>query len=230
MRVEAFRTRVLRTNTYVVGPETGRDVAVIDPGAPGPVLEYVRRENLRVVAIINTHAHLDHIWGNHPLAAATGAPVMIHADDAAKATRAHPLAWAVRGRRAWSPAPARLLADGDAVSVGTIDLEVIHTPGHSPGGICLKYKKTLFTGDSLLAGAIGNTDTPEDWKRLSTAIQDRLFVLSDDIAVWPGHGPRTTIERERKLNIFVRHSPDVIERWLLDSLRGPRKRKDAEAS
>lgn len=232
MRIEVLTAgRFLKTNTYIVGPELSKDVVVIDPaGPPRRILDLLAAGGLRVTAIVNTHAHADHVWGNHALAAATGAPVAMHEAEAEKATRFSPLALLARGKTTWSPKPARLLADGDVVSVGTVDLEVIHVPGHSPGSICLRYKKWLFTGDTLMAASIGDTKSHEDWKALSGAIMDRLFILSDDIGVYPGHGPRTTIERERKANVFVRYSPDQIERWMLDQLRAASKKRDAQTS
>jgi glyoxylase-like metal-dependent hydrolase (beta-lactamase superfamily II) len=123
----------------------------------------------------------------------------------------------MKGRAAWSPPADRLLDDGDAIDVGSWSFEVIHTPGHTPGGICLKYKKTLFTGDTLMAGTVGRTDMKyASWNDISASIQDKLFVLSDDIICYPGHGPKTTIERERAGNIFVRHSPETLDRFFFE--------------
>ncbi|MBZ0273865.1 MBL fold metallo-hydrolase [bacterium] len=219
MRIEIFTSGIFKANSYVVGPETGRDALVIDPGGNvRPILAFIRGENLRVVGILNTHADADHCTGNAALKRATGAPILIHEADADRLTRFSFLAIA-HGRLTLSPPADRRLADGDTVAVGPYDFEIIHTPGHTPGGICLKYKKALFTGDTLMAGSIGNTDRGRaSWEKLAESILERLFVLSDDVQVYPGHGPRTNIGRERHANIFVRHHPDKIEKWLLDAM------------
>ncbi len=223
MRIEVFKSGFLKANTYVVGPDESREALVIDPaGNPARILDYVRRENLCVVAIINTHSHWDHVNANGALKRASGAPIMIHEADAEALSRVSPWAMLLRARARWSPPADRRLREGDTIGAGAYNFEVIHTPGHTPGGICLKYRKILFTGDTLMAGAVGRTNDKDDsWKTISSSIMDKLFILSDDIACYPGHGPKTTIEAERKTNIFVRVSPIQIENWLF----GPPKSK-----
>lgn len=218
MRIEVFTSGLLKANTYVVGPDTSSEVLVIDPSSGvRKVIDYIGQNKLRVVGIVNTHRHWDHISGNRALGRATGAPILMHEADADDAAKTSVWAMILRFRRAWTPPVDRRLVEGDAISVGACDFEVIHTPGHTPGGICLKYKKTLFTGDTLLAGSVGRTDMKyASWEDLSKSILDKIFVLSDDIACWPGHGPKTTIEVERRANIFVRHHPELIERWLIE--------------
>ncbi|MCB1152306.1 MBL fold metallo-hydrolase [bacterium] len=219
MRIETFTTGLFKTNAYVVGPEPGQDVLVIDPGwRTRELLAYIRDNGLNVVAIVNTHGHADHTCGNKAVKDATGAPICIHEAEAKRLSRFAVGALLTRGRAHWSPPADRLLKDGDTILVGADSFEVIHTPGHTPGGICLKHKKRLFTGDTLMAGTIGRSDGKGgSWDALSASIMDRLFVLSDDIQVYPGHGPRTTIQRERRSNIFVRHSPEQIEDMLLSA-------------
>lgn len=216
MRVEKFTTGFLKTNTYVVGPDVSNEVLVIDPGRKiAPVLRYLAQEELEVTAIVNTHRHWDHIGGNRGLKKATGAPILIHEADAERISGFSFWSLLLRGRPHPSPPADRLLRDGDKIAAGSYSFQVIHTPGHTPGSICLKYKKFLFTGDTLMAGAVGRTkDKNDSWKLLSESIQKKLYVLSDDIACHPGHGPKTSIERERKTNIFVRYSPEQIENWL----------------
>jgi len=230
MRIEVFTSGILKTNSYVVGADTSREVIVIDPaGKTRPIIEYINREKLEVSAIVNTHGHWDHISGNSALKAATGAPVCVHEMDGTKLGGISPWALLFRGRPRWSPPADRVLVEGDDVAAGNYRFEVIHTPGHSPGSICLKYKKFLFTGDTLFAGGVGRTKNGrEGWKVISESIQKKLFILSDDIACYPGHGPRTTIERERKGNIFVRFSQEQIEQWLLQAPRRPKREVEKE--
>jgi hydroxyacylglutathione hydrolase len=232
MRIEVFTSGILKTNTYVVGPDTSDEVIVIDPaGKIRLVLDFVAAGGLKIVGIVNTHRHWDHISGNAAVKRASGAPIMIHEDDAQAISKTNVFSMLLRASASWSPPADVLLKEGSRITVGSYVFEVIHTPGHSPGGICLRYKKFLFTGDTLMAGTVGRTDIKHgSWQKLSESIKDKLFILSDDIACYPGHGPKTTIERERRSNMFVRYTPEQIEEWLFQSLKAEREhRRRAEA-
>jgi glyoxylase-like metal-dependent hydrolase (beta-lactamase superfamily II) len=202
--IETLVVGPIQANCFILGHEETREAAVIDPGDEAPrILAALRRNNLDLRLIVNTHGHFDHVGGNKPLKEATGAPILIHSGDAPLLAHLADSA-AVWGMRVEdSPAPDRLLEDGDEINFGNITLKVIHTPGHSPGGIALFTPGHLFVGDTLFAGSIGRTDFPGgDYGTLIGSVRDRLFVLGDDVRVYPGHGPATTLGRERQFNPF----------------------------
>jgi glyoxylase-like metal-dependent hydrolase (beta-lactamase superfamily II) len=193
----------IQANCFIAGCEQTREAVVIDPGDEARrILSALQKQALQLKYIINTHGHFDHVGANKALKDLTGAPVLIHEGDAPML--AHLSASAgVWGMRAQDSPADRLLKDGDRVTFGQITLEVIHTPGHSPGGISLYTPKVLFVGDTLFAGSIGRTDFPGgDYDLLISVVRNRLFVLGDDVKVFPGHGPATTIGNEKKFNPF----------------------------
>lgn len=227
MLLKKYSSRFLKTNTYLVACDLTKKAMIIDPGIRSKELEAeVRKNSLHVIAIVNTHTHLDHLLGNHKARTLYGAPVMVHEAEEKRLTRISPAAW-ITGHSRLSPPADRLLVDGDIIIIGSLEFLVIHTPGHSPGGICLRHKKNIFTGDTLFRGGIGRSDFKGgDYDTLVGSIRDRLFILSDDIFCHPGHGPKTTIEDERKYNIFVKLRPEQIEMLLL----GPPKAKKAKST
>ena len=150
---------------------------------------------------MNTHGHIDHILANNDF----DLPIFIHEADACYLSEAaFNLSHNVLVGRFKSKEPERLLKDNDIIKVGRLDIKVIHTPGHTPGGICLYYNKVLFSGDTLFFGGVGRTDLPQGNESfLLSSIKDKLFKLPDETRVYPGHGPATTIGREKKLNPFL---------------------------
>lgn len=208
MLVETLAVGPLQVNCHIVAcPVTG-EAMVIDPGDESQrIIKVLEAHHLKVTAVVNTHGHFDHIGGNRALREATGAPLMIHASDVELLRRAEQSAASYGLKTASSPEPDRLLADGDVVEVGTLRFKVLHVPGHSPGGICLHSDGQVFVGDSLFAGSIGRTDLPGgDYDTLISAIRSKLWRLGDDTVVYSGHGPDTTIGRERRTNPFVGES------------------------
>lgn len=195
----------LQVNCFLVACAKSRDAMVIDPGEEGDrILRLAEREGLSISKVVNTHGHFDHIGANQRLVEATGAELMLHAADLPLLQNARQHAGVYGLTVAASPAPDRLLAQGDTFKVGAHDFSVLHVPGHSPGGICLHGDGHLFVGDVLFAGSIGRTDLPGgDYDQLVTGVRQRLFVLSDETIVHPGHGPDTTIGEERQHNPFV---------------------------
>jgi hydroxyacylglutathione hydrolase len=205
MLIWAIPVGPLQVNCFVVGCSKTRMAMVIDPGDEGEKIYHLLcREKLQVATVVNTHGHFDHIGANHYLVEKTGAELLLHADDLPLLALA-PQHAALYGLTATlSPSPHRTLADGERFQVGELEVEVIHTPGHSAGGICLYVGNHLFSGDALFAGSVGRTDLPGgDHETLIRAIQKRLLVLPEETIVHPGHGPDTTIGKEKRNNPFV---------------------------
>lgn len=193
------------TNCYLVGSEKP-DAVVIDPGGDGDlILDAADAEGLRITAIVNTHGHGDHIGANADLKDRFGCPVLIHEADAGFLTdpEVNLSAW-LGAEPVISPAADRLLHEGDEIEVGAAAFRVIHTAGHTPGGICLYTEGHLFAGDTLFAGSIGRTDFPGgSMDQLIRGIREKLLVLPDDTVVYPGHGPATTIGAEKTGNPYL---------------------------
>ena len=202
MIVERLVVGMLQSNCYVVGCEDTKVGIIIDPGGDAPViLDRVQQLDLSVKYIVNTHGHIDHIAANRPIKEATGAMIAIHRDDAQ---------WLVSDQGGFarmlgvlSPGPPAdvLLEEGDEINFGNESLRVVHTPGHSQGGVTLVRDGMIFCGDTLFAMGVGRVDLPGgDWETLMNSIKTQLFTMPDETVVYSGHGPPTTIGREKKLN------------------------------
>jgi glyoxylase-like metal-dependent hydrolase (beta-lactamase superfamily II) len=194
----------IQSNCYIVGCERTKEAAVIDPGGDGDkILLALARHNLRCVYIVNTHGHFDHSAGNKHLKEVTGAQLVIHRADAPMIMHqsASGGMWNIKVEN--SPPPDRYVEEGDFITFGDISLKVLHTPGHSKGGISLVTDNVVFVGDTLFAGSIGRTDFPGgDHEGLIRNVREKIFPLGDDVIVYPGHGPKTTVGRERRANPF----------------------------
>jgi hydroxyacylglutathione hydrolase len=209
MILQTLTVGPLAVNCYLVGDDRTREVIVIDPG--GDVRQIVQasaQARARVVAIVLTHAHFDHVTGIAGLKEETGAPLMMSAQEA-------PFLTTAKGQAAFfglaiptPPPPDRLLNDGDVIRAGALALSVLLTPGHSPGGICLwsDRDRILFSGDTLMRGSIGRTDLPGgSMETLMHSIRTKLMTLARETTVYPGHGPITTIGEELMLNPFLKN-------------------------
>jgi glyoxylase-like metal-dependent hydrolase (beta-lactamase superfamily II) len=205
MIIKTLPVGPIMANCFIVGCQETMQAAVIDPGDEAEkILQSVADSNLEVKTIINTHGHFDHVSANKRINAATNAPILIHALDAPMLEHISASAanWGLSAEN--SPAPQRTVTDGDTISFGNITFNVLHTPGHTPGGISLFTDGHVFVGDTLFAGSIGRTDFPGgDFATLKSSIQDKLFTLDDDVRVYTGHGPETTIGHEKQHNPFV---------------------------
>ena len=210
MILKMFTFGMYLTNCYVVGCEETKEAIVIDPGfdrdrEAKEVLNFIEQNDLHVKYIVNTHGHADHTAGNGIIKKATGAPILIHEDDAIMLTTVAKTLSRVFGLRVTSPPADRTLQDGDIIQVGRIKLVVLHTPGHSMGGISLLGENVVFTGDTLFAGSIGRTDFPgASFEEIMQSIKTKLVTLPDQFKAYPGHGPPTTIGEEKKHNPFLR--------------------------
>ena len=205
MKLDRMTVGPFEENTYLVRAEGGNEGYIIDPGDEAPrILAAVRAAGMTPVAIVNTHGHLDHVGAVAALQAELGLPFWIHRGDEFLLTGLTEQARLFGLAPLADPRPDRWLDEGDEIPLGAETFRVIHLPGHTPGGIGLLAGKTLIVGDTLFAGSVGRTDLPGgDWETLARSIRERLLTLPDDVEVWPGHGPRTTIGAERRTNPFL---------------------------
>ena len=213
MIFERLTVGPLGVNCYVVGDDMTREAIVIDPGGNArDIVDTLRREQLKCVAIVNTHAHFDHLIALTELREKTGAAFWLHAEEAKVLANAQ-MGAKMFGFAMPQPKPAdHLLRDGDQIHFGKSALRVLHAPGHSPGSICLRGDNFVIVGDVLFQGSIGRTDLPGgDYATLMASIRDKLLTLPDATVVYPGHGDATTIGEERQLNPFLR--PLATGRW-----------------
>lgn len=196
----------LATNAYILGDEETGEGLLIDPGGnPDLLLDSIRRMGLRLKMVVATHAHPDHVLALNEVVEATGAGFALHRDEL----------WTLENIRLFLlpgmvlkgdlKKPDVLLEDGDVIRVGKTSLRVIHTPGHTPGSICIlnPEENVLFSGDTLFLGSIGRTDMPGgDYDKIAGSIK-KIFGLPGETKVYPGHGPETTIADEKLTNPFV---------------------------
>ncbi len=184
--IKRFVVGPLATNCYVVSGDSSRKGVLIDPGTfVKAAADYINARGIEIIATLNTHGDPDHVAGN----AEFGYPVYIHELDAPYLS---------------SPLPAKLLKDGDVIDLGDFQMEIIHTPGHTPGGISLRCDGVLFSGDTLFFEGVGRTDRPGgDREAIVRSIREKLMSLPNSVRVYPGHGPETTIEHEKRNNPFL---------------------------
>lgn len=203
MNFETFVVGPLQVNCYLLYDEEG-NALVIDAGDNGAeILERVNALGLKLKMVISTHGHFDHVGANGYLKEKTGAKLLIHEGDR-NLLKYAPQAAASFGLSVQEPPEAdEYISDGQMIECGSIRLKVVHTPGHSPGGVSLLAEHILFTGDTLFAGSIGRTDLPSGvHEQLLKSIREKLFPLGDTIEVQPGHGPSTSIGHEKRFNPF----------------------------
>lgn len=197
---------LLEVNCYILGDEETKEAVVIDPGGDEEdILEALQNAQLHLKYIIDTHGHFDHVDANQPLKEKTGAQIAIHEADAAMLSQPSAEAMFFTGNRLRSSQADILLKEGDILSFGPFRLKVLHTPGHTPGGISLVMEghPYVYVGDLLFAGSIGRTDFPGgSFDKLVQAVRTKIFPLGDNYTVYPGHGPVTTVGHERKYNPF----------------------------
>lgn len=195
----------LQVNCFIIADERTRDAIVVDPGDDAQdIIAVIKDRGLTVKYIINTHAHFDHVGANKAVKDATAAQILLHEGDAPLLATVSQHARMFGMAAPSSPPADRYVKHGEVLDLGDLSITVLHTPGHSPGGISLLVNGAVFTGDALFEGSIGRTDLPGgDLMTLITAIKEHLMALPDDTQVFSGHGPATTIGRERRENPFL---------------------------
>jgi glyoxylase-like metal-dependent hydrolase (beta-lactamase superfamily II) len=203
--IERLEVGPFASNCYIVGAETSHEGIIIDPGAEANlILKRVKDLGLTVKLIVLTHSHMDHIGAVKEIKEATKAELAVHSADARALQSRSPMGMLYRLSLQAAPPPDRLLKGGDSVEVAGLRLLVLHTPGHSPGGICLLGEGVVFTGDTLFNFGIGRFDMPGgSGQQLMDSIHTKLMILPDNTRVYPGHGPETTIGTERQWNPFL---------------------------
>ena len=198
------------TYCYLVGDEATRTGALIDPAFETKrILNLAAEKGYQITRVINTHCHPDHTSGNASVISATGAKLLIHIKDAGRLGKLFNRAFSRLLGGKGSPRPDVLLTDGDSIDIGNSFLKVLHTPGHTPGSICLYAQGHVFTGDTLFVGAVGRTDLPGgSMKKLLKSIHAKIYTLPGNTIVWPGHDygsfSRSTVEKEKRTNPFTR--------------------------
>jgi hydroxyacylglutathione hydrolase len=210
MELKQIRLAKMANFCYLIGDEGSKTCALIDPAfETDRILAEVDNMGYRVTHIINTHGHSDHTAGNDAIKTHTGAKLLIHAQDAGRLGKMlHRTFSRIIGGKG-SPEADVLLQDNDVIQIGAVHLKVLHTPGHTAGGICLYSEGHILTGDTLFVGAVGRTDLPGgSMKLLVNSIHEKIYTLPGDTVVWPGHDygptPCSTVQREKDTNPFTR--------------------------
>lgn len=205
MLIKELTVGPFMSNCFILGCEKTKEAVVIDPGAEADrIMLSLAESKLKLKYIINTHGHVDHVGGNKRMKEVTDADILIHPLDAPMLGHVSSFAASFGLSADNSPPADQTVKEGDIISFGNIVLKVIHTPGHTQGGISLYTDGNVFVGDTLFAGSIGRTDFPGgDYHTLISNIRNKLFVLGDDTKVFPGHMGNTTIRQEKLFNPFV---------------------------
>jgi glyoxylase-like metal-dependent hydrolase (beta-lactamase superfamily II) len=206
LQVEPLVVGPLFSNCYIIWDKDNKEGVIIDPGDDADnILETINELGVKIKYILATHGHFDHVGAVASLRRKLKIEFLAHEDDYFFIEDGENAAqrWGIDIEQ--PPKPDRFIKDGDMIKIGDFELEVLHTPGHSPGGVSFLYDKMVFAGDTLFQNSIGRTDFRKgSFKDLSNSIKTRLYTLPDDTIVYTGHGPVTTIGDEKKFNSFVR--------------------------
>ncbi len=204
MKIEDFVVGPLQVNCYVAYDEESREAMIVDPGDnAGGILAILEQQRLQPRYIVCTHGHFDHIGAVAAVKAGTEAKVVLHGADLQIYEGAHDLAALMGFSLEQQPAPDILVAEGDSLRLGNTIVTIMHTPGHSPGGICLLHGDLLLSGDTIFAGSIGRTDFPGGSLQAMKKSFRRIIDLPAETRIFPGHGPASTVADEREMNFFI---------------------------
>jgi len=214
MLTQTFTVGKLFTNCYITVCPVTKEAIIIDPGFDSlseaeQIFQFLEEKMLKLKFIVNTHGHPDHICGNGIVKEKFKTPILIHEKDSFMLGNFGKIIAKFFGFKNSSPPADSFLKEGDVIRFGNTTLKVIHTPGHSPGSILLLGEKEVFTGDTLFAGSVGRTDLPQSSEEDMRHSLEKLAGLPDYLIVYPGHGPATTIKKEKGNNPFLRGD------WLL---------------
>ena len=206
MDYELVVVGALETNCYLVFCEETRECAIIDPGAdPERIFALISRKNFKPVVILNTHGHIDHIGANRDMKGKYQVPLRIHSADSPMLGKEQSFELGFLLKAKTSPPADSFFEEGEKIMVGKSSLEVLHTPGHSPGSVSFIGDGFLLSGDTLFCEGVGRTDLPGgNWYEMLNSLKKKILSMSDRTLVLPGHGPSTTIGHEKISNSFIR--------------------------
>jgi glyoxylase-like metal-dependent hydrolase (beta-lactamase superfamily II) len=203
--VKTFTVGLMEANCYILYNLDKREGLIIDPGAEASrLIKFIKQEKISIRYIINTHGHPDHIGANREVKEQTKAPILIHQYDApmlAKSQSVLPFLFPLQHS---SPPADTFIKDGDLIECADMRLKVLHTPGHTPGGISLLTNESIFTGDTLFSGSIGRFDLPGGSQQILLNSIKKILSLDENLIIYPGHGPSTTVGQELHSNPFIR--------------------------
>jgi hydroxyacylglutathione hydrolase len=204
MIIQEFIVGPLENNCYIISDEKSKETFVVDPGdEPDRIIDFIREKGLTLKYIVCTHAHYDHVGAVPELKQETGAQIVIHHNEMDLYTHIEKQGMMWGGELDPLPAADIIVEEGSILAIGDLKFEVLHTPGHTPGGICLYGEGIIITGDTLFAGSVGRTDLHGgDLRQLKNSFK-RIMLLPETVKVLPGHGPESTIGREKHENFFT---------------------------
>lgn len=206
MIIKSIVVGPLEVNCYILGCDDTKEAAIIDPGDDADeIIKTVEKEGLKPKFIINTHAHFDHVGGVKTIQDHFKIDFVLHKEDQFVLESLNEQTATFGLGKVPEPKVNKFVDNEDEISLGQNMIKVIHTPGHTPGGVCYYVGNSIFVGDTLFAGSIGRTDFPGgSHEGLIKSVKERIFPLGDDVVVYPGHGPSTTIEEEKRHNPFLK--------------------------
>lgn len=202
--LKIFTVGPMEANCYILYNPDKREGLIIDPGAEGShLIKFIKQEKISINYIVNTHGHPDHIGANRKIKEHTNAPILIHQYDAPMLAKSGSVLSLIFPLESSSPPADTFIKDGDLIECAGMKLKVLHTPGHTPGGISLLIDDSIFTGDTLFSGSIGRSDLPGGSPQVLLNSIKKILSLNENLIIYPGHGPSTTVRQELHSNPFI---------------------------